>query len=224
MGLTLTAALAAIVAAGCGSSSHNSTSATTASGSSATTAAPGGSASTSGGGTNTASAPGVTATTIKIGFVTSVTGNASSTFFDAADGAKAYFDAVNAAGGVNGRKIVVVTEDDQSTPAGNLAATQLLLSQSVYALERFSPYDFGGYKASLSIPTTGGGFDGPEWATARNMFTTTGDTNGRTSNNTQIANFFKSSARPTSAAWPTGSRLRRRAASRTPRPRWRRSA
>jgi branched-chain amino acid transport system substrate-binding protein len=43
----------------------------------------------------------------------------------------------------------------------------------------------------LDIPTTGGGFDGPEWATARNMFTTTGDTNGRTSNNTQIANFYK---------------------------------
>ena len=130
-------------------------------------------------------------TTIKIGFVTSVTGNASSTFSDAADGAKAYFDSVNAAGGVNGRKITVVVEDDQSSPAGNLSATQQLISQGVYAIERFSPYDFGGYKASLTIPTTGGGFDGPEWATARNMFTTTGDTNGRTSNNTQQANFFK---------------------------------
>ena len=183
--------LVAIVAAGCGSSSHNSSTGTTASGSSTTTPAPGGSASTSGGGTNTASAPGVTANTIKIGFVTSETGNASSTFFDSADGANAYFDSVNAAGGINGRKIVVVTKDDQSTPAGNLTATQVLLSQNVYALERFSPYDFGGYRASLDIPTTGGGFDGPEWATARNMFTTTGDTNGRTSNNTQIANFYK---------------------------------
>ncbi len=174
-------ALVAIVAAGCGSSSHKSTSATTAASS----------ASTSSGGANTASAPGVTPTTIKIGFITSVTGNASSTFFDAADGAKAYFDAINASGGVNGRKIEVVTEDDQSTPTGNLAATQQLLSQNIYALERFSPYDFGGYKTSLDIPTTGGGFDGPEWATAPNMFTTTGDTNGRTSNNTQIANFYK---------------------------------
>ena len=133
----------------------------------------------------------MTASTIKIGFITSVTGNASSTFFDSADGAEAYFDAVNAAGGVDGRKITVVTADDTSTPAGNLAATQQLLSQNVFALERFSPYDFGGYKASSDIPTTGGGFDGPEWATAPNMFTTTGDTNGRTSNNTEIANFFK---------------------------------
>ncbi len=189
--LVMISTLVAIVAAGCGSSSHNSSTGTTASGSSTTTPAPGGSASTSGGGTNTASAPGVTANTIKIGFVTSETGNASSTFFDSADGANAYFDSVNAAGGINGRKIVVVTKDDQSTPAGNLTATQVLLSQNVYALERFSPYDFGGYRASLDIPTTGGGFDGPEWATARNMFTTTGDTNGRTSNNTQIANFYK---------------------------------
>jgi branched-chain amino acid transport system substrate-binding protein len=84
-----------------------------------------------------------------------------------------------------------VVEDDQSSPTGSLAATQQLMSQGVYAIERFSPYDFGGYKASSSIPTTGGGFDGPEWATALNMFSTTGDSNGRTSNNTVNANFFK---------------------------------
>jgi ABC-type branched-subunit amino acid transport system substrate-binding protein len=45
---------------------------------------------------NTASAPGVTKDTIKIGFITSVTGNASSTFFNSAIGAKAAFDAINA--------------------------------------------------------------------------------------------------------------------------------
>ena len=78
---------------------------------------------------NTASAPGVSPTTIKIGFITSFTGAASSTFATASTGAKAYFDAVNKAGGVDGRQIQLVTADDTSTPAGALAATQLLLSQ-----------------------------------------------------------------------------------------------
>ena len=198
MGLTLTAALAAIVAAGCGSSSHNSTSATTASGSSATTAASGGSASTSGGAANTASAPGVTATTVKVGFITSETGNAASTFSDSLKGAQAAFDAVNKAGGLNGRKIVLVSADDQSTPAGDLAATQLMASQGVFMIENFSPYAFGGYKLAQQqgIPIVGGGFDGPEWGQQpnTNMFSYTGGypASGQQSANTEIANFFKS--------------------------------
>ena len=180
---------ASLLATACSSSSKGTSSATTSSGSTATTASGGSTATTSG--ANTASAPGVTPTEYKIGFVTSQTGNASSTFNDSADGALAAFDAQNAGGGVNGRKIVMVTVDDQSSPTGNLSATQSLMNQNVYAIERFSPYDFGGYKASSSIPTTGGGFDGPEWATAPNMFATTGNTNGRTSNNLVDANLFK---------------------------------
>src|SRR5262249_12586020 len=99
----LATALAAVVAAGCSSRKRSSS-----------TATPSGSAPPSGGSTATASggwsgtqasAPGVTASKIKVGFITSATGNASSTFADAEKGAKAAFQAINKAGGINGRQI-----------------------------------------------------------------------------------------------------------------------
>ena len=178
--LAMSGALVALVAAGCSSSSKSST---------GTTVSP---ATTAGGGAgNTASAPGVTPTTIKIGFITSVTGNASSTFFDAADGAKAYFDAINAAGGVDGRKIEVVTDDDPPPRRATWPPPSSCSARTSTPSSASAPTTSAATRPAVDIPTTGGGFDGPEWATAPNMFTTTGDTNGRTSNNTQIANFFK---------------------------------
>jgi len=192
-GLLLTGALAAMIAAGCSSSKPSSSNTT--SGGSATTS--GGSATTNGSANNTASAPGVTATTVKVGFITSETGNAASTFSDSLKGAQAAFDAVNNAGGINGRKITLVSADDQSSPAGDLAATQSLISQGVFMIENFSPYAFGGYKAAQQqgIPIVGGAFDGPEWGTQpnTNMFSYTGGypASGQQSANTQIANFFK---------------------------------
>ena len=42
-----------------------------------------------------------------------MTGNASSTFSDSAKGAEALFNSINAAGGINGRKINMITTDDQ---------------------------------------------------------------------------------------------------------------
>ena len=167
--------VAAIVLTACGSSSKSSSPSTTgASSGSAST----GSASTSSGAGNTASAPGVSPTTIKIGFITSFTGAASSTFATASTGAKAYFNAVNKAGGVDGRQIQLLTADDASTPAGALAATQLLLSQGVYGIVVDSSYYFGSYKITTQagVPITGSGFDGPEWGQQpnTNMFSTTG--------------------------------------------------
>src|SRR5271157_2221269 len=64
----------------------------------------------------TASAPGVTPTTITIGFPLPETGVASSTFVDAPIGADARVAYQNAHGGVDGRKIVLDTVDDQSNP------------------------------------------------------------------------------------------------------------
>ena len=88
----------AMVVGACGSSSKKASRATTTPG--AATTAPTGSASG-----NPASAPGVTATTVKIGFITDVTGSASSTWSNSALGAKARFTALNSQGGVGGRKI-----------------------------------------------------------------------------------------------------------------------
>jgi branched-chain amino acid transport system substrate-binding protein len=177
----------ALVATGCGSSSK-STSSTTA----------GGSSTSSGGSSgNTASAPGVTATTIKVGFITSATGNASSTFTDSETGAKAAFEAINRAGGINGRTIQIVAADDQSSAQGDATATQDLLNQGVFMIENYSPYAFGGYRLAqqAGVPIVGGAFDGPEWGQQpnTNMFSYLGGvpSNGNTSENTEIANFFK---------------------------------
>src|SRR5580658_4927586 len=71
---------------------------------------------------------------ILLGFVTDETGSASSTYTDAFDGAEARIDAQNAIGGVNGHKLVLVEEDDQSTPTGNLTASQILLSKGVFGI------------------------------------------------------------------------------------------
>ena len=167
--------VAAMVLTACGSSSKSSSPSTTgASSGSAST----GSATTGSGAGNTASAPGITPTTIKIGFITSFTGAASSTFATASTGAKAYFNAVNKAGGVDGRQIQLVTADDTSSASGALAATQLLLSQGVYGIVVDSSYYIGSYKVTTQagVPITGSGFDGPEWGEQpnTNMFSTTG--------------------------------------------------
>jgi branched-chain amino acid transport system substrate-binding protein len=196
--LVAAAALAALAAAGCSSSTKTSSPATTAaSGGSATTGVAGSTGSTSGGTSgNEASAPGVSKDAIKVGFITSVTGNASSTFADAANGAKAYFNAVNAGGGINGRKIQMIVADDQSSPQGDATATQDLIGKGVFLIENFSPYAFGGYRIAqqAGVPVTGGSFDGPEWGQKpnTNMFTTAGGTSGRTSNNNYGAEFLKS--------------------------------
>jgi branched-chain amino acid transport system substrate-binding protein len=177
-------AAVALTAAACSSSSKSSSSATTAATgqSPATTAAtgsaPGG---TTAGAGNTASAPGVTATTIKVGFITSKTGAASSTFSTADTGAKAYFDAINKAGGINGRQIQMVTADDTSSSTGALTATQFLLNQGVFAILVDSAYFFGAFRAAeqAGVPVVGGGFDGQEWGVKpnTNMFSVTGGQN-----------------------------------------------
>jgi branched-chain amino acid transport system substrate-binding protein len=90
---------------------------------------------------------------------------ASSSFVDGPQAALARFNAQNAMGGVNGRQIQMITADDQSTPAGNLAAAQRLIAEGVFAVIEPGAFTFGGYKAlqQAGIPVTGSAIDGPEW-------------------------------------------------------------
>jgi branched-chain amino acid transport system substrate-binding protein len=121
----------------------------------------------------TASAPGITPTSIKIGFVTSETGPAASTFKDGAAGAKARVALQNAQGGIDGRQIQLVTKDDAST--NNKAAVQdLVENDHVFGVIDISAFGLAApYLNQNGIPVTGIAIDGPEWGQQpnTNMFT-----------------------------------------------------
>lgn len=80
---------------------------------------------------------GVSKTAIVLGQSLALTGPGSSLAQPFHQGAKLYFDNVNAAGGVNGRKIELVTLDDQGSPANTAANTKKLLDQGVLSLFGF---------------------------------------------------------------------------------------
>jgi branched-chain amino acid transport system substrate-binding protein len=150
--------IAAVLAAGCGSSSKSSTpatSATTVSSSSGTSAK-------------------ATGSPITIGYISDLTGVASSTFADGPGAAQAIIDATNAKGGVNGHPLKLVVKDDASTTTGNAtAAEELVQSDHAMVILDYSSFAFAGapYLAKAGIPVIGSAFDGPEWADYPNMFT-----------------------------------------------------
>jgi len=83
----------------------------------------------------TASAPGITATTITIGSHQPLTGPAAPGYSEIAPASAAYFAYVNANGGVNGRKIVYKYLDDAYNPTTTASVVrQLVLQDNVYAI------------------------------------------------------------------------------------------
>jgi len=83
----------------------------------------------------TASAPGITATTITIGSHQPLTGVAAPGYDEIAPASNAYFQYVNAHGGIYGRKIVYKYLNDQYDPT--ITATvvhQLVLQDNVYSI------------------------------------------------------------------------------------------
>jgi branched-chain amino acid transport system substrate-binding protein len=72
--------------------------------------------------------PGVTKDTIKIGMFAPMTGT-SAIFGRYTTGVRAYYNMINAQGGVNGRKIEVVLEDDACNPSTAVAAVKRLVEQ-----------------------------------------------------------------------------------------------
>src|ERR1700720_4010650 len=101
------------------------------SGSSSTSASSAGSSSAA----LTASAPGITASTITIGSHQPLTGPAAPGYSEIAPASTAYFDYVNANGGVYGRKIVYEFLDDGYDPTKTASVVrQLVLQDNVYAL------------------------------------------------------------------------------------------
>jgi branched-chain amino acid transport system substrate-binding protein len=83
----------------------------------------------------TASAPGITPTTITIGSHQPLTGPAAPGYSEIAPAANAYFQYVNANGGVYGRKIVYKYLDDGYDPTKTASVVrQLVLQDNVYAI------------------------------------------------------------------------------------------
>ena len=80
---------------------------------------------------------GVSKTSIVIGQSLALTGPGSALAVPFHQGAKMYFDRVNAAGGVNGRKIELVTLDDRGNAQAAAANTKKLLEQGVLSLFGF---------------------------------------------------------------------------------------
>ncbi|MDR7274673.1 ABC transporter substrate-binding protein [Catenuloplanes atrovinosus] len=80
-------------------------------------------------------APGVTDTEIVVGTHMPLTGPASAGYSQIAPATKAYFDFVNAAGGVHGRKITLKVKDDGYNPANTQQVVrELVLQDRVFAI------------------------------------------------------------------------------------------
>ena len=122
-------ATAALAVAAC-SSSGSSSSSTTSSGSS-----PAAGSSSSSSAALTASAPGITATTITIGSHQPLTGPAAPGYSEIAPASAAYFAYVNAHGGVYGRNITYKYLDDGYNPTTTATVVrQLVLQDNAYAV------------------------------------------------------------------------------------------
>ena len=148
-----------LVVAACGSSGHSA----------AGVSVPP-SSGTGSGRTLTASAPGITPSTITIGMIADSTGPAGVPAF--AQGAKDRVAYQNAHGGIDGRQLRLVVEDDQTNPTTASTAAQLLAQRPVFGVVSTSDVLFAAtpFLTRDNIPVTGFGFDGPEWGTSANMF------------------------------------------------------
>ncbi len=81
------------------------------------------------------SAVGVTDTTVKIGAHFPLTGVAAPGYSEIPSGHQAYYDYVNANGGINGRKIEFVAKDDGYNPTNTSAVTnELVLKEEIFAM------------------------------------------------------------------------------------------
>ncbi|MBW8804379.1 MAG: ABC transporter substrate-binding protein [Catenulisporales bacterium] len=109
---------------------------------------------------NTASDVGVTPTSIKIGMIDSVGSLLGpDTFSGPMYGAQAFFKALNAAGGVNGRQITVVPCDDQGVGGTDVScAHQLIDEDKVFAFAGNSVFAYNGasYVSAKGVPDIGG--------------------------------------------------------------------
>ena len=117
--------------------------------------------------------PGVTEDTIRVGGIASATNGLNTPHGDAFKGTRAYFDKVNAEGGVFGKKIEIVAEiDDGADPNRHRSQVRTLVERdNVFAVLPLSVLFFTGadYLAQHDIPTFGWNINA-EWSTGPSLF------------------------------------------------------
>jgi ABC-type branched-subunit amino acid transport system substrate-binding protein len=134
-----------------------------------------GNSETSGGGGDAAGGArtGVTDTEIRVGGVASTTNGLGGVYGDAFDGLEAYFDTVNAQGGVHNRQLrLVAKRDDNGQASRNKDQVRALVEQDkVFAVLPVSTISFAGakYLVDNKIPTFGWNIN-PEWNQGPNLF------------------------------------------------------
>ena len=107
----------------------------------------------------------MTATAINVGAISTLTGSIASDFDGLAPGVKAYFDMVNAQGGINGRKLYLAYNlDDGGQPSQFTQLTHTLIDQDhAFAVMVASYWFTPNYFVETHTPTYGYNVSG-NWA------------------------------------------------------------
>ncbi len=115
-------------------------------------------------------APGVSSTEIRVGSVVSITNPVGGDYGLLNDGIDAYFNVVNAQGGVWGRKLKLVSKRDDQLSQNTTQVEALLSQDNVYAAFIASQLFTGAPElAKAGIPTYGWNINA-EWAGPKNFF------------------------------------------------------
>jgi ABC-type branched-subunit amino acid transport system substrate-binding protein len=111
---------------------------------------------------------------IRIGIITSATSPVGgATFTGPRDGAKAYFEALNARGGIDGRMVEVCTCDDGGSGVGNNECVhELIDEEKVFALVATTALEYAGAPrvSRANVPDIGGQPIGPAYETHPHLY------------------------------------------------------
>lgn len=120
-------------------------------------------------------APGVDDSTIRVGGVASTTNPIGLPYGSAFEGAAAYFEYINENGGIYGREIELVAEEDDNTGFENQQDVQSLLTQDLFAVVPVATLDFAGAQllVDAGMPTFGWNIN-REYELGENLFGTRG--------------------------------------------------
>lgn len=124
------------------------------------------------GASKTVDQPGVTDDTIRVGGVASITNPLNAPYGDIFNGAQAYFDMVNSEGGVNGRKIEIVSKRDDQLGNNQSEVDGLLSQDDVFAaVGMLTLVNFSGAPAleAAGTPTFGWNIS-EDWTGPLNFF------------------------------------------------------